>query len=84
MNGMTQPETQPQPATPPARRSLIIEGAVFLAAALVVKGLIMGSPFAEGPLRHWYVQGLLVAVAVGLFWAGERLIRRGYQRRASR
>jgi hypothetical protein len=86
MDHMTDNETpQPVTASPaPAGRRLIVEGAVFIAAALLVKGVIMGTPFATGPLRHWYVQTLLVAAAVGLFWGGEWLIRRGYNRRAQR
>ena len=78
MDGMTDIDPQHSPEPAPARRAWIIEGAVLIGAALVVRAVIRVTPLADGPLRHWYAQAALVAAGLGLFWAGHRLIGRGY------
>ncbi|MEV4701919.1 hypothetical protein [Actinoplanes sp. NPDC049316] len=64
-----------------AHRGWVVQGAVLLLAAAVVKGLVLAGQFADSPLRHWYVQVALVVGGVGLYAAGDWLIGRGYRAR---
>ncbi|BCJ50580.1 hypothetical protein Asp14428_20550 [Actinoplanes sp. NBRC 14428] len=63
-----------------ADRRWIGMGVVAFLAVAGLKGLIIAGNFADGPLRHWYVQAGIVAGALALYAAGEWLIGRGYRR----
>lgn len=72
------PTSDPAPA---ARSPWLWAGIAGFVVFVLLKGVSRVFPFdPDGWLGRWYVQALIVAIAVGVFWAASRLIGRAYRR----